>query len=473
MKTKTGISFLVAISSILLIFVFPLQGLSADSVFSFVNDLSRTQTTTIKVTGQGSLDIPPDAVFVRLDVRSTPSEDLAKVLDDQQYLVAELFESLGETGESLDDFQVSRTNNGRIYAQQHRMSDPSQSSYLVDFRTHLKVPYDQTHSIFKDLSSNGFVVEGVRIVQEKDNSEAIEPTNSATISIPHGTAIPSCEESNSCYVPYEIVISPGTKVTWTNDDDAAHTVTSGSPDGGPDGIFDSALFMAGESFSHSFLHSGSFEYFCMVHPWMLGKVTVSGNTGDATSSYGLFAEFDVFSQSAPDTFDNTISEYDESMATLRSILEKHGVDSKSLNDRPIRIDERYSGYGDPYYYESRDTIMIRTSIENIITVLDVAMNHNIRIQEITPTYLPSTLENARTTLAKLALDDAKSTIMDLVGPDGLEVKGVKSIEINTSQQINPQYEGIVISGVGVNLDRNYYDLSPLFTKVQVEFEVGR
>lgn len=474
MKTKTGISLLLAISSIMLILVFPLQGLSADSLFSFVNDLPRTQTTTIKVTGQSSLDIRPDAAFVRLDMRSSPSGSIDEVLAKQQNLSDELLDSLVAAGENPDELQVSRTNDGRIYAQQYSISDPSESSYLVDFRAPLKVPYDKTHSIFQDLTSNGFLIDDVRIVQVVDNSETKETTNSAAISIPQGTSVPSCEQSNSCYVPYEIVISPGTEVTWTNNDNAAHTVTSGSPEDGPDGIFDSALFMSGSTFSHSFLQSGTYPYFCMVHPWMIGKITVSGNTDDDTTpSYGLFAEFDVFLQSSPDTFDNKISEYDSSFATLKSILEKYGVDSKSLNERPIRLDERYRGYGEPYYYESRDTIMVRTSLENLDTVIDVATKHNVRIQEITPTYLPSTLEDARTTLAKLALDDAKSTIMELIGPDGLEVKSVKSIEINTAPLIDNQYDGILIRGVGISLDRNNYDLAPLFTKAQVEFEVGR
>ena len=39
-----------------------------------------------------------------------------------------------------------------------------------------------------------------------------------------------------------------TEVVWSNDDTAAHTVTSGTPAEGPDGIFDSSMFMAGTTF---------------------------------------------------------------------------------------------------------------------------------------------------------------------------------------------------------------------------------
>ena len=64
----------------------------------------------------------------------------------------------------------------------------------------------------------------------------------------------------------------------SNDDTAAHTVTSGTPEGGPDGFFDSSLFMAGATFSVKFddYEPGDYPYFCMVHPWMTEVVTVLG-----------------------------------------------------------------------------------------------------------------------------------------------------------------------------------------------------
>jgi predicted secreted protein with PEFG-CTERM motif len=80
---------------------------------------------------------------------------------------------------------------------------------------------------------------------------------------------------NQCYVPYEITIQPGDEVVWSNDDTAAHTVTSGTPTSGPDGNFDSSLFMAAATFSHIFDSAGEFPYFCMVHPWMSGSITVN------------------------------------------------------------------------------------------------------------------------------------------------------------------------------------------------------
>ena len=94
-----------------------------------------------------------------------------------------------------------------------------------------------------------------------------------TVSIPAGSSSPGCEEENQCFVPYAIKVSAGTTVTWTNDDTAAHTVTSGV-DGSSDGMFDSSLLPAGKSFAYTFQNVGEYQYFCQVHPWMKGSVRV-------------------------------------------------------------------------------------------------------------------------------------------------------------------------------------------------------
>lgn len=101
------------------------------------------------------------------------------------------------------------------------------------------------------------------------------------VSIASGSSTPGCEETNSCFDPHEAIIDVGGEVTWTNSDTAAHTATSGNPTDGPDGVFDSSLFGPGKTFSHKFEEAGTFNYFCMVHPWMVGIVTVQGEMSNA------------------------------------------------------------------------------------------------------------------------------------------------------------------------------------------------
>ena len=89
-----------------------------------------------------------------------------------------------------------------------------------------------------------------------------------------------CELDNSCFKPYIVNILVGDTVTWTNNDDAIHVVVSGAPNNESfkdfeDGeIFDSGFLKSNEIFSHKFLEEGVFGYFCTLHPWMNGFVTV-------------------------------------------------------------------------------------------------------------------------------------------------------------------------------------------------------
>ena len=69
-------------------------------------------------------------------------------------------------------------------------------------------------------------------------------------------------------------VSVGEEITWSNDDTAPHTVTSGPP-GSPDAIFDSGMLMAGDTFSITLGDSGEYPYYCMVHPWMTGIISVN------------------------------------------------------------------------------------------------------------------------------------------------------------------------------------------------------
>ena len=97
----------------------------------------------------------------------------------------------------------------------------------------------------------------------------------ATITNAPGSSTPGCEETaDGCFIPSPVTIDIGATVTWENNDTAAHTATAGSAADGPSGVFDSSLIMAGSSFSHTFDSAGTYDYFCMVHPWMAGTVIV-------------------------------------------------------------------------------------------------------------------------------------------------------------------------------------------------------
>jgi plastocyanin len=92
------------------------------------------------------------------------------------------------------------------------------------------------------------------------------------VSIVKGASIPSMKEP---YNPSPVNIAKGTTVTWTNHDTTAHTVTEGNPSGySPPNGFDSGILAPGGVFTHTFTTAGTVQYYCTLHPTMLGEVIV-------------------------------------------------------------------------------------------------------------------------------------------------------------------------------------------------------
>ena len=114
---------------------------------------------------------------------------------------------------------------------------------------------------------------------KKTTKKATKPSSKipseVTVNMAKGSDNESCEKGNKCYSPFEAKVTKGGTVTWVNKDTAAHTATSGTIKNGPDGKFDTGLLQSGEKFSQKFDAAGKYDYFCLVHPWMKGKVTVS------------------------------------------------------------------------------------------------------------------------------------------------------------------------------------------------------
>lgn len=110
---------------------------------------------------------------------------------------------------------------------------------------------------------------------KKTTKPSSKASSEVTVDMAKGSDNESCEKGNKCYSPFEAKVTKGGTVTWVNKDTAAHTATSGTIKNGPDGKFDTGLLQSGEKFSQKFDTAGKYDYFCLVHPWMKGKVTVS------------------------------------------------------------------------------------------------------------------------------------------------------------------------------------------------------
>ena len=94
-----------------------------------------------------------------------------------------------------------------------------------------------------------------------------------SVTISPGSSSPS---NGKFFVPDTLTVSKGTTVSWTNGDSTLHTVTSGSAEAGNSGTeFDSSYLAEGKTFQHQFSSSGTFDYYCTLHPYMKGKVVVT------------------------------------------------------------------------------------------------------------------------------------------------------------------------------------------------------
>jgi len=93
------------------------------------------------------------------------------------------------------------------------------------------------------------------------------------VNIPTGVAEPT---TPAHFTPSEISLRPGDTVQWGNADTVSHTVTSGTLESGPTGVFDSGHLKPGDKFTLRFddQYFGEIEYFCTIHPWMIGIVNV-------------------------------------------------------------------------------------------------------------------------------------------------------------------------------------------------------
>ena len=78
---------------------------------------------------------------------------------------------------------------------------------------------------------------------------------------------------NFVYNPQQITVKAGTTVTWTNQDDIPHTVTSST------NAFKSKALDTDDKFSFTFATPGTFPYFCALHPHMTGSIVVEADTG--------------------------------------------------------------------------------------------------------------------------------------------------------------------------------------------------
>ena len=73
---------------------------------------------------------------------------------------------------------------------------------------------------------------------------------------------------NFAFGPARLVVSPGTRIVWTNKDSDPHTVDSTK------GVWTSEALDTDSQFARVFRKTGTFPYYCSIHPFMHGTIVV-------------------------------------------------------------------------------------------------------------------------------------------------------------------------------------------------------
>ena len=113
----------------------------------------------------------------------------------------------------------------------------------------------------------------VGLISLSIDSTVIFAQTATSISIVPGSSAPT---NKIFYDPSPANVAVGTTVTWINDDATLHTATSGTglddPNSGK--VFDSSYLSKGKTYQHTFDKAGTFDYYCTLHPFMVGQVVV-------------------------------------------------------------------------------------------------------------------------------------------------------------------------------------------------------
>ncbi|MGD1835233.1 MAG: cupredoxin domain-containing protein [Nitrososphaeraceae archaeon] len=125
-----------------------------------------------------------------------------------------------------------------------------------------------------DMASDTDEDSSITFSDEKPTGSEEKPKADVTLIILEGSAT----QGNPDYDPKELTVKQGQTILADNVDVVPHTVTSGTgPSDATSGqIFDTGIIMAGESavMDTSGIEPGTYDYYCTVHPYMVGKLTI-------------------------------------------------------------------------------------------------------------------------------------------------------------------------------------------------------
>jgi|GEM_PF-2437316 len=468
------------------IFAVPLQ--IYPTVDAQIDEASTSDLTTIKVSGESSKRIEPDQVTIMMSVNTQPT-DFDSVFEKHRATVDKIMDAVESAAGDGATIRLGQMSINPYYT-----GIPSTDS--TTFTAYAPVPVTTDIDNFSNIASKvaqaGFRIESLSVTPvPSEPPNASEPETNNTVVIAKGSADATNPEF---YVPNKLTVQTGSTVTWINQDEAGHTVTSGNPsDANAGTLFDSTkdpsdfLIKPLDRFEHAFTLAGVYPYFCQVHPWMTGAITVAdeanndervadGSESKAESRQIKYqVNMNVVIDTQPDTLQNTIKKYQERFESLKQLLAEIGVPSENIQQSSVSFNQYYYGSGQISSYNAYSQIIVKTSRDNTDEIVKATLSEGANIDSMFFSISDSAIENARKDLTQLAIETAKNRALEIAEPMGMEIKGMKRIEVNSNPMASPYGGVFTYKGVGII---PYYDPSvqaggEIFVSVSVEFEIGK
>jgi plastocyanin len=129
----------------------------------------------------------------------------------------------------------------------------------------MKVPPGKLYSVLG--ISTVSIIPGTRPLAITDLPLGGSPSAVATAD---ASGAPTVQIVNFAYGPKQLTVPAGATVTWLNGDNFPHNIVA------TDKSFKSQTLAGGDRFSMTFAEPGEYAYFCTLHPYMTGKVIVTG-----------------------------------------------------------------------------------------------------------------------------------------------------------------------------------------------------
>lgn len=170
-------------------------------------------------------------------------------------------------------WQFTYNNDGSFHASGPVASrQNTQYSLVLDGSRLLTSEAGAIWKVSAEMIGNGqdYLIE--YLASGKDSLVNAGASLAANVTIPNGN---SAQSSEGFFVPLNLEILRGTTVTWQNQDNIGHTIQSINDKGTIIPMFNSPVLKTGDTFTYKFTKPGVYHYYCSIHPWRIGVVTVS------------------------------------------------------------------------------------------------------------------------------------------------------------------------------------------------------